>query len=122
MELSFSTQVTVLWKTIIYQKIPATISVFRESPTHVHIIYIRVNERDKKVPGDAGYVGIVNSTNIIVNDLKIEKNEQGILLAYSSDSRIENVSVTDNEDGIELLHADNASILRRTTKYILTTL
>ena len=73
-------------------------------------MYYWVNERDKKVPGDAGYVGIVNSTNIIVKDLKIEKNEQGILLAYSSDSRIENVSVTDNEDGIELLHADNNTI------------
>lgn len=32
-------------------------------------IYYWVNQHDKQIPSDAGYVGIVNSTNIIVKDL-----------------------------------------------------
>jgi parallel beta-helix repeat protein len=62
-----------------------------------------VTERDMKVPEDAGYVGIVNSSNITVKDLKVGKNGQGILLAYSSgENQIVNNTIKDNEYGIYL--------------------
>jgi parallel beta-helix repeat protein len=62
-----------------------------------------VSERDMKVPEDAGYVGIVNSSNITVKDLKVGKNGQGILLAYSSgENQIVNNTIKDNEYGIYL--------------------
>lgn len=62
-----------------------------------------VSERDMKVPEDAGYVGIVNSSNITVKDLKVGKNGQGILLAYSSaKNQIVNNTIKDNEYGIYL--------------------
>ncbi len=62
-----------------------------------------VTEKDMKVPEAAGYVGIVNSSNITVKNLKVGKNGQGILLAYNSGkNQITNNSIKDNVYGIYL--------------------
>ena len=37
-------------------------------------IYYWVDQQDKQIPGDAGFVGVVNSTNITVKDLTLTKN------------------------------------------------
>lgn len=78
-------------------------------------IYYWVSEHDKQVPSDAGYVGLVNCRNIIVKDLKLSNNGQGVLLKNTTFSRIENVSVFNNQDGIYLeLESTNNTIICNT--------
>ena len=74
-------------------------------------IYYWINEQDLQIPGDAGFVGLVNSTNILVKDLTLAKNEYGMLLAYSNNSWIENVTTSNNKcDGI-YLHYSSSNVL-----------
>jgi len=66
-----------------------------------HIIYW-VNEQDKTVPSDAGYVALVNCTNITVQNLVLANNSPGILLVATSDSHITKNHLTNNSYGIVL--------------------
>jgi len=67
-------------------------------------VYYWLDTQNDTVPGDAGYVGIVKSTNITVKNLTLTKNGQGVLFANTTDSRIENVTASNNGDnGIFLL-------------------
>jgi parallel beta-helix repeat protein len=77
-------------------------------------IYYWVNHHNQQVPSDAGFVGIVNSTNITVRDIVLTKNPDGVLFAYTEDSRIENVSVSNNERGICLLNSNNNTLTNNT--------
>ena len=77
-------------------------------------IYYWVNMQSQQVPSDAGYVGIVNCTNITVKNLTLSMNQEGILLAYSSNSRIENVNVSDNRWGIRLQNSFNNTLINNT--------
>jgi parallel beta-helix repeat protein len=70
-----------------------------------------VNQHNREVPANAGFVGIINSTNIVVKNLTIEKNGQGILLAYTNDSVVENVTVTNNDCGI-WIQSSHGNIVR----------
>ncbi|MDY6964482.1 MAG: NosD domain-containing protein [Halobacteriota archaeon] len=70
-------------------------------------VYYWVDRHDQKIPDDAGYVGVVNSTNITVEDLTLEGNGQGILFAYTSNSKIVNVNVSNNFNGIDLASSSN---------------
>lgn len=63
-------------------------------------IYYWVKEHGKQVPADAGYVALVNCTNIVVENLNLTKNGQGIVLKYTNSSVIENVNISDNWDGV----------------------
>jgi parallel beta-helix repeat protein len=63
-------------------------------------IYYWVNQYDKQVPLDAGYVVLVNCTGIVIRDLNLTRNGQGLVLKYTSNSVIENVNVSGNQDGI----------------------
>jgi len=66
-------------------------------------VYYWVNQHYRQVPEDAGYVAVVDSTNIIVKDLKLTTpNNQGLLFAYATDSTIENVTISNNGVGISL--------------------
>jgi parallel beta-helix repeat protein len=73
-------------------------------------IYYWVNKQNQQVPTDAGYVGIVNCTNITANNLTLTHNGQGVLVAYSRQSKIENVNVTNNYVGIRLYHSSNITL------------
>jgi parallel beta-helix repeat protein len=74
-------------------------------------IFYCVDKQNQQVPENAGYVGIVNSTNITVKDLTLMGNNEGVLLAYSTDSQIENVSALNNcMYGIYLRYSSNNSI------------
>ncbi|TET65634.1 hypothetical protein E3J49_01130, partial [Candidatus Bathyarchaeota archaeon] len=68
-------------------------------------IYYWVDQKDKQIPSDAGYVAVVNSANITVKNLNLTFNGQGVLFAGSTNSTIENVNVTRNEFGIFLLES-----------------
>ena len=74
-------------------------------------IYYLVNEQDRAVPNGAGCVGVVNSTNITMKDLRLTKNGFGILLVYSKDSRIENINARDNDYGIYLKHSSSNMLM-----------
>ena len=73
-------------------------------------VYYWVNKQDQEIPSDAGYVGIVNSKNIMVKNLILTNNGQGILLVYSTDSIIENIHISNNDLGIHLSGSSNNNI------------
>jgi len=59
-------------------------------------IYYWVNQEDRQIPADAGYVGVVNSTNIVVKELTLTNNLHGLMFAYTANSRVENNRILDN--------------------------
>jgi parallel beta-helix repeat protein len=63
-----------------------------------------------QIPDGAGFVGVVNSTNITVKDLRLTNNYQGVLFAYSKNSRIVNVTTLNNDYGIYLLSSINNTL------------
>ncbi|MEA1865918.1 MAG: NosD domain-containing protein [Euryarchaeota archaeon] len=73
-------------------------------------IYYWVNQHDKQIMGDAGFVAVVNSTNITVKDLALTNNIQGVLFACTEKSRIENVSASDNRWGIYMDGSSNNTL------------
>ena len=73
-------------------------------------VYYWVDRQNQQVPNDAGFVGIINCTNIAVNDLTLTNNDYGVLLLFSNNSRIENVTASRNDDGIYLFSSNNISI------------
>lgn len=72
-----------------------------------------MNKKDLVIDSswDVGYLGIVNCTNITIKDLTLTNNDQGVLFAYSSNSRIENIDALNNRGGISLLHSSNNNII-----------
>jgi parallel beta-helix repeat protein len=63
-------------------------------------IYYWVAEHDRQIPPDAGFVALIDSKAITVKDLTLTGNGQGVLLKNTTSSRIENVSVINNQDGV----------------------
>jgi len=73
-------------------------------------IYYWINEMDKVVPQDAGYVAVVSSSNITLKDLELVNGYHGALLAYTTDSIIENVTAINNTFGLYLKYCSGVSI------------
>jgi len=65
-------------------------------------IYYWINHNGEQVPSDAGYVVLVNSTNMIVKNLTIQNNEQGILLFDTTNTTISNNIITHTRYGIQV--------------------
>jgi len=57
-----------------------------------------------------GYLGLVNCANITVDGLTIADNGQGILLAFTNNSRIMNNTLTNNRDGISMYSSSNNTV------------
>ena len=77
-------------------------------------IYYWIDQQEREIPKDAGFVGIIDSINITVRDLTLTKNSVGLLIAYSVGSEIDNVTVLNNDDGISLF-ASSYSIIANNT-------
>jgi thermitase len=73
------------------------------------ICYI-VNQTGSSVPSDAGYVAVVNSTNINVMDANLTGNYEGVLFAYSTGSVVRNVNASNNSLGVFLYESMNNSV------------
>ena len=73
-------------------------------------IYYWVDHQDRQIPSDAGFVGVVDSTNITVRDLTLTNNIQEVLFAYTNNSRIENVTASNNYRGICLRSSSNNTL------------
>jgi len=74
-------------------------------------IYYWVDQQDKQVPCDAGFVGVVNSTNITVRGIAPTNNWQGILFAYTRNSKIKNVDASNNYYGIWMRYSDDNTLV-----------
>jgi parallel beta-helix repeat protein len=59
-----------------------------------------INQHDLQVPTNAGYVMLINSTNIQIENLELTNNIQNIFLLASNDTIIENSSITNSVYGI----------------------
>lgn len=71
-----------------------------------------VNEKNKAVPLDAGYVALVNSTGIVVKDLNFVNNFQGVLVSYSVFTTIQNITSTSNYYGIHMVVSNSTVIIQ----------
>jgi parallel beta-helix repeat protein len=69
-------------------------------------IYYLVNVRDLRIDNvthpNMGFLGIVNSTNVVIQNLNLRDNYQGLLLAYTNNSLIEDNNLTNNNGGVWL--------------------
>lgn len=70
-------------------------------------VYFWINEHQKSVPEDAGYVILVNSTNITVEDAVLTSNEHGVLLVNTNNSIVKNVTMRGNDVGLDLRWSNN---------------
>ncbi|MEA1895315.1 MAG: NosD domain-containing protein [Euryarchaeota archaeon] len=77
-------------------------------------VYFWVDRQNQQIPDDAGYVGIVNSTNITVRDLALTNNGEGVLFAYTKNSMIENITTSNNWRGIKLWGSSNNTLTNNT--------
>jgi parallel beta-helix repeat protein len=91
-----------------YQNI-ATSNLVENRP----IYYLR-DEQDQRIPADAGFVGLVNCTNITVEDLTLEKNGAGVVVAGTRNSRLEHVTTSGNDCGIYFWGASNNTVITNT--------
>jgi len=72
-------------------------------------VYYWINETNKQIPLNAGYVVVINSWNITAKNLNLSNNGQGVLFADTHNSAITNVNCSYNEVGI-CLNGDNNTI------------
>jgi parallel beta-helix repeat protein len=70
-----------------------------------------VNQKDKIVPSDAGYVALVNCKNITVKNLTLSYNVEGILLAFTTDSMITQNILKNMSYGIRFYGSSNNQII-----------
>ena len=63
-------------------------------------IYYWVNQKDKVIPQDAGYVALINCTNVTVQNLQLTSNYNGLLIVNTDGSTITNNTLTDNYEGL----------------------
>lgn len=66
---------------------------------------------------DVGFIGLVNSTRITVEELDVRNNKQGLLFAFVTDSSIVGVNAVDNWNGVYVAHSKNVSVSWVTANY-----
>jgi parallel beta-helix repeat protein len=73
-------------------------------------MYYFINESNKKVPTDAGYVALINCTNFNVANLDLERNAHGVQLAFSMNCTITDCNFSNNEFGLFIYESTNNTI------------
>jgi parallel beta-helix repeat protein len=76
-------------------------------------IYYWINRENDTVPSDAGFVALINCRNITVENLTLEKNLEGVLLAFSNNITISGNNITDNGD--QLIWGGGNIVLHRSS-------
>jgi len=81
---------------------------------HGKSVYYLVNENDLVLDYDtqAGYVALINCTDMTVEGQTLKKNEQGLLLFNTNSSRIMNNTIISNWHGLLLRGSANNTISR----------
>ena len=70
-----------------------------------------VNQQDKTVPFDGGYVALIKCENITVQSLNIANNGDGIFLAFTNHSTITGNTLANNNNGIKFWGSSNNHIV-----------
>jgi len=71
-------------------------------------VYYWVDHHNEQIPSDAGYVAVIDSTNITVKDLDLSNNIQGVVFMNTKDSAIENVTCSYSRGtGLYLCNSSN---------------
>jgi parallel beta-helix repeat protein len=73
-------------------------------------VYYWVNRQHAAVPADAGYVALVNCSDITVQNLNLHNNGQGLLLASTTESSITQNNITANIHGIYMCGSANNTV------------
>lgn len=73
------------------------------------ICYI-VNKRNLKVSTNAGYVAVINSSEIRIENLDVKNNGQGLLLAFSRNCSVKDSVFSHNLFGIHSVTSSNLTI------------
>jgi parallel beta-helix repeat protein len=74
-------------------------------------VYYWVNKRNMTVPSNAGFVALVNCTDIRVKNLSLERNLHGITLLFTSNTEIDgNIVPANHRTGILVLHSFNNTV------------
>jgi parallel beta-helix repeat protein len=73
-------------------------------------IYYWINQHDKTVPSDAGYVILINCTKIKVQNLTLTHNKEGLTLVNSNSIEIKNCEVSNHKSGIRTSLCSNINI------------
>ena len=73
-------------------------------------VYYWVEKQDMSVSPEAGYVALVNCKGITVQNLNLANNEQGILLAYTTNSTMTKNNISSTYYGIWLYESSNNNI------------
>ena len=80
-----------------------------------------INRHDSTIDSSSfrelGYLALVNSTNIRVQNLMVQDNIQGILFAFSANSTINNIDAKNNWNGIYVAHCRNVSVSDCSSNY-----
>jgi len=80
-------------------------------------IYYWINQENRKVPEDAGSVVLVNSKNILVENLLVDSRcSAGVLTWNMNSSTIRNVTSTNNANGIGLTCSNDNVLTNNTLK------
>lgn len=70
-------------------------------------VYYWIDRHGGEVPSDAGYIALINSTNISVANVKLANNYESILLAYSDHIMLRNLTVSHNLIGAWLFNSSS---------------
>lgn len=75
-------------------------------------IHYLINRHDERVPENAGYVAIINSTGVTAEKLSLANNYQGVLVAYSSNIIVKNFEYAAQDEiaGIQLINVTNSIV------------
>jgi len=77
-------------------------------------IYYLINKHDLVINSsthpDLGYLGLINCTNMSVQNLNLSGNGQGLLLAYTNSSTIKHVNASKHAYGIYLFDCSGSTI------------
>jgi parallel beta-helix repeat protein len=65
-------------------------------------VYYWINQQDKTIPSDAGYVGLVRCSKITVQGLNLTHNGQGVLLIETNNSIVTGNYIAENNYGVVL--------------------
>lgn len=65
-------------------------------------IYYWMSKQNQEVPSNAGYVALINCTDVVVKDLVLSSNYQGVFLVWVNNTTVSNNTITDTRYGIYL--------------------
>jgi len=80
------------------------------------IVYYLINLKDAVINSSTfpniGYLAVINSTQVRIQDATLSSNRYGISLVFTNNSTITNVNITDNFHGLYTLHSDGNTFWR----------